>query len=87
MLKYKLTQSSWAYHKSPHKKPRVKQKCRNFFEVYLIFIMTRVHCDMWGIFWSINFDHFKIPLFLKMNRHFCFFLGFYARVHGKGQWD
>ena len=28
------------------------------------------------IFWSIKFDHFKVHLVLKMNRHFCFVLGF-----------
>ena len=58
----------------------------DFFEAYLIFIKTHVHSDtkpdMWGIFWSIKFDHFKVPLVLKMNRHFCFAMGFYARVYG-----
>ena len=38
--------------------------------------------DMCGTFWSIKFDHYKVPLVFKMNRYFSFALGFYARVYG-----
>ena len=37
---------------------------------------------MWVIIWTIKFDHFKVSLVLKKNRHFYFALGFYARVYG-----
>ena len=54
-----------------------------FFEEYLIFIKTLITIsDMWGTFWSIKLDHFKVPLVFEMNRHFGFALGFYARVCG-----
>ena len=36
----------------------------------------------------MKFDHFKVPMALKMNRNFCFAMGFYARVYGNynGKW-
>ena len=38
--------------------------------------------ESWGIFWSIKFGHFNVPLLLKINRHFGFTLCYYARVYG-----
>ena len=33
--------------------------------------------------WSIKFGHFNVQSGLKINRHSCFILDFYARVYGK----
>ena len=38
--------------------------------------------NMSGIFWSIKLDHLKVHQVLKIDRHFCFAMGFYARVYG-----
>ena len=51
-----------------------------------MFTMT-TNSDSSVIFWSNKLDHFKVPLVLKINRNFCFTLGFYARVYGSLKLD